>query len=130
MTNTIVVIGKRSVRKSEIPHLETVGKALAIRKRQLVTTPTEGVASIIAAAYAAAGGTPIYMTKTTYEDYTQSSDVIAFTDTKYQKQLDEVAPDWRSRDWLIVHNPKATEEVAAYLVQLLIEFDTPLDASA
>lgn len=126
----IVVLGKRTVRKSEIPHLQTFGTAMAIRSKQLVTTQSEGVASIVASAYAEAGGTPIFLTNENYESYTDQHPVVVFTDTKYQEQLDERAPHWRTADWIVIHNPKATEEVGAFLISLLEEFGTPIGASS
>ena len=129
-TTTIVVIGKKSVRKTEVAHLETFGTALALRAKQLVTTKGEGVPSIIAKAYAKAGGTPVFMTSADYADYTENHPVIVFTDTKYVEQLDKIAPDWRARDWCVIHNPKATEEAAAFLVQMLSDYGTPIEASA
>lgn len=130
MTDTIIVLGKRSVRKTEVPHLETFGKAMHARSKQLITTKTEGVASIVAKAYAAAGGTPQYLSKKDYATLIEEHPVVAFTDTKYQEQLDTIHPGWKTAGWVIIHNPKATEEAAAFLVNLLDEFGTPIGASA
>lgn len=124
----IVVLGKRSVRKTEIPHLELFARAMIQRGKQLITTRTEGVASIIAKAFANAGGTPTYMTNQDYERYANSGRVVAFTDTKYQEHLDQKNPDWRTLGWVIIHNPKATEEAAAFLTKLLDDLGTPLQA--
>lgn len=129
MTDTIIVLGKRTVRQSEIPHLQTIGIALQRRDKQLITTSTEGVASIVAAAYASAGGTPQYMTNDNYKELTEKHPIIAFTDLKYQQQLDKSAPDWRTAGWMVIHNPKATEEAATYLTQLLAEWETPIEVS-
>jgi hypothetical protein len=118
------------VRKTEIPHLQTFGQAMAIRGKQLVTTISDGVASIIATAYAQAGGTPIFMNNDNYERYTEQHPVVVFTDTKYQQQLNDRAPHWRTANWLVIHNPKATEEVGAFLTTLLEEFGTPIPASS
>ena len=123
----IVVLGKRSVRKTEVPHLEVFGKAMAARGKQLITTRTEGAASIIAHAYEAAGGTPQYMTAKDYDHLTKTHPVVVFTDLAYQKHLDEVAPDWKTRGWEIIHNPKASEEVATFLTALMAELGTPIE---
>lgn len=127
---TIVVLGKRTVRKTEEPHLATFGRVIALRGKTLVTTRTEGVAAHIAKAYADAGGTPVYMTSTDYAHWTENFPVIAFTDTKYQEHLDKVAPNWKDFDWITIHNPKATEEAAAFLINLCEEFGTPLEVSS
>lgn len=124
MTNAIVILGKRTVRKTEIPHLEAFGHAMFARNKQLITTRTQGVASIVANAYASAGGTPQYLSGANYEELTSSDNIIVFTDTKYQEQLDENTPDWQSRGWLVIHNPKATEQAAQYLHGLLTEWGT------
>lgn len=117
-----MVLGKRTVRQSEIPHLETIGQLIAKRDHLLITTRTEGVASIIAKAYAAAGGDVVYLGPDDYEHWASSGRVIAFTDTKYQEHLDKTAPDWRDLDWIIIHNPKATAEAAAYLTALVDDY--------
>ena len=131
MSDIRVVIGKTTVRASEIPHLETVGIALARRKKQLVTTRSQGAPSHVAAAYLREGGAPIiYMSKEDYERYTTEHRVLCITDTKYQAQLDKVAPDWRTRGWEVIHNPKALAEVAQILTELMREMGTPIEASA
>ena len=130
MPDLIVVLGKRTVRKTEVPHLETFGRAMYARSKQLVTTRTEGVASIVADAYRTAGGTPILMNSTNYASYIQDHPVVVFTDAKYQAHLDATAPDWRDQNWLVIHNPKAIEEAAVFLTQILSDFGTPLEASA
>lgn len=130
MTDVIVVVGKRSVYKVEIPALQIFGKAMARREKQLITSRSEGTAKIVADAYAEAGGTPQYMTKENYEETTKAHPVIAFTDTKYRVQLDESAPWWRETDWTEILNPKATQEAAAFLVDYLAELGTPLETSA
>jgi hypothetical protein len=130
MTSAIVILGKRTVRKSEIPHLETFARALFMREKQLITTRTEGVATVIAQAYAKAGGTPQYLTGADYLEHTSNDNVIVFTDTKYQAQLDEKQPGWKDRGWVIIHNPKATEDAATYLTQLLSDWGTPIEASS
>ena len=130
MTDTIVVIGKRTVRKAEVPHLQTFGQALALRGKTLVTTQSMGVASIVAAAFRDAGGTPIYMNNDNYAEYTTKYPVVAFTDAKYIEQLDEKAPSWRDNNWLTIHNPKATQETASFLTTLLSELGTPIPTGA
>ena len=130
MTDTIVVLGKRTVRQSEIVHLQTFGQAMAMRGKTLVTTQNEGVASIVAAAYREAGGTPVFLTNDNYEAYTRDHPVVAFTDKSYLDQLDTKVPHWRDGNWLTIHNPKATQEAASFLTSLLAELGTPIPASA
>ncbi len=130
MTDTIVVLGKRTVRKTELPHLHTFGAAMAIRSKQLITTKTEGAPAAIASAYMAAGGTPIYMTGADYQSYTEEHPVVVFTDTKYEAHLDKIAPNWRSANWTVIHNPKATQEAADYLTQILLDLGTPLTVAS
>lgn len=123
---TIVVIGKPTVRASETPALEKIGRALAARGKQLITTRSPGVATVVAGAYAAAGGTPEYLTNENYESSVRTLPVIAFTDTKYQASLDEKMPSWRDLDWVVIHNPKAISEAAEFVVQLCHELGTPV----
>jgi hypothetical protein len=131
MTDTIIVLGKKTTRKSDIAPLETFAKAMVIRTKQLITTRGEqgSVTQVIANAYQAAGGTPQFLTGANYDELTTTHPVIVFTDTKYQEQLDAVHPEWRTKNWLVIHNPKATEEAATYLTQLLADWDTPIVAS-
>lgn len=132
MSDTIVVIGKKTTRQSERPALEAFGTAMQRRAKQLITTRGEqgSVSQIIASAYQAAGGTPQFMTGANYKETTAGTNVIAFTDTKYVELLDKEDPDWRTRGWLVIHNPKATQDAATYLTQLLVDWDTPIEASA
>lgn len=125
----IVVVGKESVRATEIPHLEFIGRAIAIRGKQLITSKNPGAAQHVAKGYVEAGGTIEYMTNANYEEITTKHPVLAFTDTKYQKLLDEHAPHHKTSDWQIIHNPKATAEAAAYIAKLLDEFP-PVEASS
>jgi hypothetical protein len=121
----VVVLGKRTVRASEIPHLQTFGKALATRNKTLVTTRTEGAPAIVTQAYEQAGGRAIYLNAKNRADFNDAP-TIAFTDTKYQKHLDEHVPEWKTLGWVIIHNPKATADVATFLTDLMVEYRTPL----
>jgi hypothetical protein len=131
MTNhpIIVVVGKESVRATEIPHLEAIGRAIAIRGKTLVTSKSKGAAQHVAKGYVEAGGTIEYMTKANYEDYTTNHPVLAFTDTRYQDLLDNAAPWHKTSDWQIIHNPKATAAAAAFIAKLLEEYP-PIGASS
>lgn len=121
----IVVLGKASYRNTEIPHLETVGKAIAIRGKTLVTTKGTGAATIIDAAYQAAGGKTEYLTHGDMTPFTLHP-VLIFSDQRMLDQLDEKLPEWRTMGWEIIHNPKATETTARYLDQILRNLGTPL----
>jgi hypothetical protein len=118
----IVVVGKESVRATEIPHLEAIGRAIAIRGKTLIIPKNAGAPGHVAKGYTEAGGTVEYMTRDNYEDITTSNPVLAFTDTKYQAILEVSAPWHKTSDWQLIHNPKATAEAAAYITKLLEEY--------
>lgn len=125
----VVVLGKKQVRKDEIDALHTFGAALHRRGKTLATTKSEGVPAEIAKAYEEAGGTTLYIDGAwlvEYEKQVSPKKIIVFTNMQMQTDLDKKVPNWRERDWVIIHNPKATQEAARHVTQLLKEFGTPL----
>lgn len=124
----VVVLGKPSVNKLEHDALITIGRALAKRDKKLVTTKSPGVPQLVIEGYKREGGEPTYLQPgLMVEDMKRADEVLVFTDTPYQKKLDERKPDWRAEGWLVFHNRKATNDAANMTIQILEELGTPLD---
>lgn len=123
----VVVLGKASYRNSEIEALRNFGIALAIRSKQLLTTAApNSAAAVIDAAYQEAGGTTNYLKPGDLEPFDGRYPVVAFTDKRMQDQLDERMPDWRTRNWIVIHNIKETEEAGRKTREILASLGTPL----
>lgn len=121
----VVVLGKASYRTSEAEALRNFGRALAIRGKQLLTTANAGAAGPIREGYTTQGGTPSMLPAGT-DAFDGRYPVIVFTDKRMQDQLDERMPDWRTRNWIVIHNPKETEEAGRRTREILHELGTPL----
>lgn len=121
----VVVLAKASYRGSEQPALLDFGTALAMRGKQLLTAKTGGALVPIIHAYETAGGTTAYLPKGT-EAFDGRYPVVIFTDKRLQDQLDERMPDWRDRNWVVIHNIKETETAGRYTRRILEELGTPL----
>mgnify|MGYP007070566734 CR=1 FL=1 len=128
--NSIVVLGKPTIRKSEYEPLFTFGRCIAARGRQLITTHSKGAAEAIVAGYEAEVQTRNYPLKVEY--ITEGSSppdhdrVILFTDNTFIEAITKAIPDWQARHWVQIHNPKATTDAAKDFVRLCQEFGTPL----
>lgn len=121
----VVVLGKTSVNKLEMPHLIDIGRALAHRGHALHTTRTAGACRAIVEGYEKEGKSPTYLKPG--GGLPDAEEVIVFTDAKFQKELDSRKPNWRDEGWLIIHNRKATQQAADWIKQVLAERGTPLD---
>lgn len=119
----VVVLGKRSVHKSEVKPLREFGHALALRGNQLVTNNTPGAATEVAAGFAEGGGTVKWLSP---GEGPGDRPVIIFTNSKMQQDLDRDKPGWRDRGWLIINNPKETAEAANAARIIAKERGTPL----
>ena len=119
----VVVVGKQSIHSIEYDALRTFGRAIAHRGHILHTNKTKGACRAVVDGYEAEGKTPIYLTAIPAPD----ADVFVFSDAKYLKQLDEKLPEgWRDYGWSIIHNRKATTELARWTTEALVERGTPL----
>ena len=125
----VIVLGKASFRDSEAPALADFGKALFIRGKQLLTTKSRGAAMSVEAGYISAGGDPQYLTAGDLKPFDGRYPVVIFTDKRMQDQLDERMPDWRTRNWIVIHNPKETEEAGRRTREILKSLGTPLPDS-
>lgn len=123
--SNVIVIGKTSVNKLEVPHLFDIGRAIAHRGHVLHTTKTAGACRAVVEGYEAAGGITQYMKPGA--GLPEAEEIIVFTDIKFQKELDTRKPDWRNENWLILHNRKSTEQAMNWIKQVLVERGTPLD---
>jgi len=92
---------------------------MALRQKPLVTTASPGAAALVVEGYRAEGGSPTFLPPNSPTP--NHSRVVVFTDTKLQAALDERVPDWRERGWLIIHNPKETQEAGEAAVLILAE---------
>lgn len=119
----VVVLGKRSVTRSEVEPLRVFGHALALRRNQLVTTKTSGAPAEVVIGYQRGGGSPKYLRE---NEKPGDRPVIIFTNSKMQADLDETKPGWRDRGWIIVNNPAETEEVANMARIIARERGTPV----
>lgn len=128
----VVVLGKAKFRASEEEALVDFGRACAIRGKQLLTTKGDGAAEPIRRGYEKEGGTPKFLKQGDTEPFDGRYPVVLFTDKRMQDQLDERMPDWRTRTgpdgktWIVIHNPKETEQAGRYTKQVLAELGTPL----
>lgn len=121
----VVVLGKPTINKIEYDPLFFIGRALALRNKQLRTTKTEGACAAIVAGYESQGQSPEYITKGGLITEGAES-VVVFTDAKYQAKLTERYPTWKDQPWLVIHNRKATTEAATMVKQILEDLGTPL----
>lgn len=121
----VVVLGKASFRKSETDALLVFGRALAIRDKQLLTAKSGGALTPIIDGYETMGGTTQFLPKGT-EAFDGRYPVVVFTDKRLQDQLDERMPDWRSRNWIVIHNIAETEKAGRYVTKILDQLGTPL----
>lgn len=119
----VVVLGKRSVHKTEVKALRDFGLALALRGNQLVTTDTPGAPAEVSEGFRQGGGTVMLLKA---GETPGERPVIIFTNSKMQQDLDENKPDWRERGWLIINNPKETQEAANAARVIAKERGTPL----
>lgn len=125
MANDIIlVLGKDNINKLEIEPLRRIGRAIAIRNKTLRTTKSPGACRAVVEGYESEGGTVEYTGKGNPEEGVKGT--LVFTSKKYQEKLDERLPDWRTRDWIVFHNRKATQDAANMIEQVLKELGTPL----
>lgn len=125
----VVVLGKKRVRKDEIEALRTFGRALHRRGKTLFTTKSEGAPAEVAIGYSEAGGTPHWITGDflqQYEEQVPHKPIVIFTDMQTQTDLDKKSPDWRSKNLIVIHNPKQTQEAARQITGWLNEWNTPI----
>ena len=125
--SVVVVLAKASFRASEEQALRDFGTACALREKLMLTAPGAGGAIIpILEAYTAAGGTPKQLTAGDLEPFDGRYTVVVFTDKRMQDTLDERMPDWRTRNWIVIHNPKETEQAGRDMRKILSSLGTPL----
>ena len=122
----VVVLGKASFRNTEAAAMMDFGHALFTRDKQLLTTHNDGATVPIRDGFAKAGGKTQFLKQGDLEPFDGRYPVVVFTDKRMQDQLDKRMPDWRSRNWIIIHNPKETAEAGRRTRELLIELGTPL----
>lgn len=126
MSDTIVVLAKAKARKDEEQDLYDFGYALALRGKTLLTTNASGAGEHIRRGYTEAGGTVQNLKPGDTEPFDGRFPVVAFTDKRMQDQLDERMPDWRTRNWTVIHNPKETSTAGRYTREILRSLGTPL----
>jgi hypothetical protein len=117
------VLGKKTVHKNEVKPLRDFGHALALRGNQLVTTRGTGAPAEVAIGFAEGGGTVKFLSE---GEKPGERSVIIFTNSKMQKDLDETKPGWRDRNWVIINNPKETQDAGNAARIIAKERGTPL----
>lgn len=129
MTDTIVVLGKTSIRKSEYPQLFDIGRAIALRGKTLRTTRTAGAARAIVEGYESQFHTALMTPRTEYMqqgEIPDHSSVMLFTDKKMETLLNEHLPNWRLRGWIAFLNPIGTTTAIEHIKAVLEILGTPL----
>lgn len=119
----VIVLGKKSANKNEIKPLRDFGHALALRGNQLVVTNGPGAPAEVAIGFTEGGGKVRYLAA---GEQPGNRPVIIFTNSKMQADLDKQKPGWRKRGWIIINNPKETQEAANYARIIAKERGTPL----
>lgn len=119
----VIVLGKKSVNKNEVKPLRDFGHALALRGNQLVTTRNPGAPAEVAIGFTEGGGKPQFLKP---EEGPGDRPVVIFTNSKMQADLDAEKPGWRERGWIIINNPKETQDAANYARIIAKERGTPL----
>ena len=119
----VIVLGKKSVHKAEVKPLRDFGHALALRGNQLVIPNSPGAPAEVAIGFGEGGGTVKYLAK---GEQPGERSIIIFTNSKMQEDLDRDKPGWRDRNWVIINNPKETQEAANMARIIAKERGTPI----
>lgn len=119
----LVVLGKRSVRRDEVQALRDFGYAMALRGMRLITTKTPGAPEEIANGFTAAGGEPEYLKDGERPD--AKIPVVIFTNSAMLAK-DENHKTWTERGWLIINNPKETQDAGKFARIIAAQRGTPL----